>query len=262
MLFSQLPQARQQQVFLFDQSPAVLTTIVGGGAADTFPIYSTVALDRVAFDAADGLIAVETVQNGATGTKSEIQHIDVRDGKVDTENSFTLTFTAADGTRTTGNLLFTATAAQVQTKLQSLSDIGGGNVTVTGGSGVFSVAFSSSLGDVAPLLATHVGKLVSGSTETQGCDGASGCGVAVNEVQRLKVDSTTTGGNGDFTVTMGFQETKALPLNVCASGPNCLDAAIKAAFTDINASGTLVSVTSEAGGLGSSSRALPATSRR
>ena len=234
-------------MFYFDQSPAVLTTIVGGSQADTFPIYSTVALDRVAFDAADGLIAVETVQNGVSMSKPEIQHIDVRDGKVDTENSFTLTFTKADGTTQTTavSLAFTATAKDVQNALQALSDIGVGNVNVTGGSGVFTVTFSSSLGDVAQLLATHVGKLVSGSTQTDGCDGASGCGAAQDEIQHLKIDAAKTGGNGFFTIQMGFQETKALQLNASATD---IANAIKAAFTDINASGTLVSVLTEPGG--------------
>ena len=99
-LFSQLPQARQQQVFFFDQSPAVMTTITGGMSSDTFQVVSTVALDRTAFDASDGLITVSASSTACT------QHIDVRDGKIDGENHFTLTYTTSDRhDETTGVLL-------------------------------------------------------------------------------------------------------------------------------------------------------------
>ena len=210
----ELPQARQQKVFFFDQSPAVLTTILGNDGADVFPIISTTGLDRGAFDASDGLISVSTVHDGVPGSIAEQQHIDLRDGKTDSGDQFRLSL---NGGAQTLAMPFTVDAATLQTNLRNATGIG--TLTVTGGSGVFLVNFPLALGNVALLTATHVGKLVSGSTTQNGCDGLTGCGVAKDEIQHLHIDSTTTGGNGYFTVQLAFQETKALPLNVCASGP-------------------------------------------
>ena len=183
------------------------------------------------------------VHDGVTGSVSEVQHIDLRDGKVDNENSFKLrlgngTFTAA--------MLFTVDATTLESNLRTATGISG--LTVTGGSGVFLVTFPNAQGNVDLLTATHVNKLVSGSTTQNGCDGLTGCGPVQDEIQHLHIDSTTTGGNGYFTVHLGFQETKALQLNVCATGAGCLDEAIKTAFTDIDALHSLLSVTATAGG--------------
>ena len=179
-------------------------------------------------------------------------------------NSFTLTFTAADGTtQTPGTCCSPPRRRRCRPSCRRCPTSAAATSPSPAGA-----ASSPSPSRARSATSPRCSRPTSASssparTTTQGCDGASGCGVAANEVQHLKVDSTTTGGNGYFTVTMGFQETKALPLNVCASGPNCLDAAIKAAFTDINASGTLVSVTAERRRL--RRRVLersPATSRR
>ena len=216
-LFSQLPQARQQKVFYFDESPAVMTSISGGNGDDTFPIVSTVELDRTAFDASDGLIAVTTEQDGVLNTSNEVQHIDVRDGKTDTENSFTLTLNG----ETTGVLPFTASKTAVQNALNALLGVSG--VTVTGGSGVFTVTFPSSMGNVPTLLATHVQKLVDTSTTQQGVLGTT------SEIQHLDV-SGVTGGNGYYTLQLDYQQTKPLPLNASASD---IQAAMRAAFSEL-----------------------------
>ncbi len=198
-------------MFFFDQSPAVMTTITGGMSADTFQVVSTVALDRTAFDAADGLVTVSASSTGLS------QHIDVRDGKTDTENHFSLTFTPTTGSpEQTGYLAFTSTAAQVQAALRLLAGLSG--VTVTGGSGVFNVTFPSSFASVQTLLATHEEKLVNIPTP-------SGAGLQ----QHLDI-SPATGGNGYFTIKLDYQETKPLPLSATASD---VLAAMQAAFTEL-----------------------------
>src|SRR5213078_4026890 len=106
-----LPGARQEKVLFFDQSPVVMTTINGGDGADTIQVVSTAAVDRTAFDASSGLITVVTKTHGHAGTTSTVQHIDVRDGKVDTINHFKLSY----GAGTTGSLAFTINAGDLQT---------------------------------------------------------------------------------------------------------------------------------------------------
>ena len=231
-LFSQLPLPRQQKVFYFDQSPAVITSISGGNGSDTFPIVSTVQLDRASFDAGDGLLTVTTAHDGALGTTNEVQQINVRDGKVDNENSFTLTFNG----HTTGALLFTATATQVQSALNALPGVSG--VLVSGGSGVFTVTFPSSYGNIPPLVATHVQKLVD-TTTTQG--GVLG---TTDEIQHLSV-SGATGGNGYFTIKLDFQETKPIPLSASASD---ILGAIRAAFSELGNTATNIKSVTAAGG--------------
>ena len=211
----QLPKARQEKVLYFDQSPAVMASIVGGAGDDTFPIISTVQLDRSALDSSGGLIAINTKTEGITGTRAEVQHISVRDGKIDSANHFTLTFNG----HTTAARVHRDGDADPERAQRALRRLGG--VTVTGGSGVFDVTFPSSLGNVGQLVATFADKLVDTSTTTQGVLGST------DEVQYVQI-SDITDQNGYFTVKYQFMETQAMSLGVSLAD---FQAAVRKAFT-------------------------------
>ncbi|MFN2611440.1 MAG: hypothetical protein ABR507_11310 [Actinomycetota bacterium] len=233
----QLPATRQRQVFFFDQSPAVMASISGGNGNDTFPILSTVKLDRTAFDASDGLITINTLTQGMLGTVQEKQHINIHDGAIDTTNTFRLTYTDTNGPHTTGLLNFNDGNAALQTALRALPGLSA--VTVTDGSGVFDVTFPNSLGNVNELLATFSNKLVSASTTTPGVQGTT------DEVQFVRVRKNITDSNGFFTVKYKFMETAALPLDVSVAA---FQTAIRNAFTFAGAPTNLTAT--DHGGLG------------
>ncbi|MGZ7036468.1 MAG: hypothetical protein ACXVIQ_14755, partial [Ilumatobacteraceae bacterium] len=230
----QLPEARQAKVIYFDQSPDVMASVIGGNGDDTFPIISTGQIDRSQLDSSGALIAVNTLREGVASTTQEKQHIDIRDGKTDTTNTFTLTFNG----HTTGSLGFNATKTQIQTALNGLPGVSG--VTVNGGSGVFDVTFPASMGNVDQLVATFAGKLVSASTTTQGVTGVT------DEVQFVHI-SDITDGNGYFTVSYQFMETQAMPLNV---GLSAFQDAVRAAFTFAGDTSTTIHVSAHFGGGG------------
>jgi Ca2+-binding RTX toxin-like protein len=211
----QLPKARQEKVLFFDQSPTTMTSIVGGTGNDTFQIVSTAQVDRTQLDASGDLIAVNTLVQGVTNTKSEKQHIDLRDGKVDGTDTFTLSYHGS----TTPSMPFNVDATTLQTRVRTL--VGNAGIVVTGGSGVFDVVFPNTMGDVDQLLATFTGKLVTTTNHQQGVQGS------VDEQQDVHI-SGTTDGNGYFTVKYKFQETTALPLNVTLAA---FQSAVRQAFT-------------------------------
>jgi hypothetical protein len=75
------------------------------------------------------------------------------------------TFTATFGAQTTGAISAAGlTAATLQTALQGLSSIGAGNISVSGGTGVFSITFQGTLGAVNQAkIALNVTSLTGGS---------------------------------------------------------------------------------------------------
>jgi hypothetical protein len=82
-------------------------------------------------------ITLEAVADDAynTGAQNEIQNLALGSP---TAGNFTLTF----GAETTATIAFDASAANIQSALESLNNIGSGNVTVTGdGSGGFDIEF-------------------------------------------------------------------------------------------------------------------------
>lgn len=87
------------------------------------------------------------------GTTEEVQTVTEGGSGL---TSFTLTYAG----QTTGSIVAAATAAQVQTALEALSNIGVGDVTVTGSaSGPYTVTFGGSLANtnVAQMTATPTG---------------------------------------------------------------------------------------------------------
>lgn len=102
----------------------------------------------VAEDLEDVVAAVLT---GAT-TTAEVQTVTITG--TPTSGNFTLTYRS----QTTANIAYNATAATMQTRLNALSTISEGGVTVGGGPGPgtpYTVTFDPELGDVTQMTAAH-----------------------------------------------------------------------------------------------------------
>lgn len=123
----------------------------------------------------DAWIGIEWVPNFAAGLTNTIQDISINGGP--TSGTFTLKL----DTQTTGPIAYNATATAVQSALAALSNVGTGNVSVTGPAG-------------SPYLVTFQGALAATAVDTlvanaSGLSGGLGTSVAVT--------TTTTGGQGD-----------------------------------------------------------------
>jgi len=124
----------------------------------------SITLDLSLFDAnthypggyvPSGMVLGQATSSGLwgpySGTTDEVQTVTITGGP--TGGTFTLTFSG----QTTAAIAYNATAATVQTALQALSNIGAGNVTVTGNAGgPYTVDFVGTLAntDVAQMTAT------------------------------------------------------------------------------------------------------------
>lgn len=141
--------------------------------------------------------------NGEAG-EDEVQQITL--AHAGTVGSFTLTFDE----ETTGPLAFTADASEVESALEGLASIGGGNVAVSGTPGQWTVTFQGALGsqNVAEITAAVVAPHVSVETATQGGP--------INEVQRVGVSASTSLSGGTFTLSFGGYTTGAIAYNASA----------------------------------------------
>lgn len=84
---------------------------------------------------------VTTTTAGVTGTTSEVQTI-----TIDADAG---TFTVTYDEQTTAALAYNVSAAAMESALEALSNLVPGNVTVTLASGVYTLTFANSLGDVS-----------------------------------------------------------------------------------------------------------------
>jgi len=130
--------------------------------------------------------------------------------------NFTITF---DG-QTTGNIAYTAAAGDVQTALEALSNIGAGNVSV---SGAFAIGFTIEF--IGALAATNLPEITA----------ASSLLLDINELQNLAFSAVPDSGN--FTLTFDTKTTTALPFNATAAS---IEAALEA-LTNIGAGNVSVS---------------------
>lgn len=127
------------------------------------------------------------------------------------------TFTLTYGGQTTSDLTFSASAASIQSELESLSTIGTGNVVCTGGpinSVPVAVEFQGTLSstNVGDITATNaLFQTVPSLLVTSNTAGESN----LNEVQVISVDGAT---GGTYTLTYSAQTTAAIPFDSTASG--------------------------------------------
>ena len=141
-----------------------------------------------------------------TGT-NEVQRITI--AGTPAQGTFTLTYSG----QTTTPIAYNATAANVVTALEALSNIGAGDVTGANGplpGTAVNITFTGTLAatDVAAMTADANKLIISITTTTAGS-------AAINEIQRLSVSSTPT--SGTFTLTFGANTTSAIAYNATAA---------------------------------------------
>ena len=185
--------------------------------------YAGTAYDEVAIwtrelSAAD----ITYMYNGGTGRTyplpsgdNEVQRITI--AGTPTQGTFTLTYAG----QTTAPIAYNATAANVVTALEALSNIGTGNVTGANGplpGTAVNITFTGTLAatDVAAMTA-DANKLTTSITTT------TGGSAATNEIQRISTSPTPT--SGTFTLTYGGNTTSAIAYNATAA---TIDAALEA----------------------------------
>ena len=221
-------------------------------AGDTFDItYDGQTTSMIAYDATAGTVqaALEALSNvavddvvvtgsaggpytltfGGTLGNSDLTEItgtagtnEVQTVTIDTDCSngtFTLTYSG----QTTAGIAYDADAATVDAALENLSNIGAGDVTVTGGPGPgtgWIVEFTANLAQTDVAAMTFDGALLGGRdvtiTETQVAV------AAVNEVQTVAIPDNTLGGT--YTLTYSGQTTGTIAYNADAA---TVDAALE-----------------------------------
>ncbi len=129
------------------------------------------------------------------GTGSNEVQVVTLGGTTATGGTFTLTYSG----QTTGNIAYNASAATVDAALEALSNIGAGDVTVTG-TGPWTVEFTGALA------ATNVSLM---TIDVSGLTGGA------NEVQTISTPNNSSGGT--FTLTYGSQTTAAIAYNASAA---------------------------------------------
>lgn len=151
-------------------------------------------------------IHVATLKNGVAGT-NEVQTVTLSGSP--SAGTFTLSY----GTQTTGPIAYNATAADVDTALEALSNIPAGGVTCTGGAlpgSLVTVTFTGALGytDVSQLVINDTGLKVIVTETTPGV-------TATNEVQSISLTGSPHGGTA--TLTYDGQTTSSLAYNASAA---------------------------------------------
>lgn len=137
--------------------------------------------------------------------------------------SFTVTWNG----QTTASIAAAATAAQVQSALEALSNVGAGNVTVTGNAGgPYTVTFQGALAgtDVAAMTTTPTGgtgTVTVATTTAGGTEGGGGLDVAAGLLfSSVKVPNPadTTKDVGAAMLVHGFVKLSKLPFGLNANG--------------------------------------------
>lgn len=136
---------------------------------------------------------VETQTQGSSTTVNEVQTVTLGPPSP-TGGTFTLAFSG----QTTGTIAYNASAATVQTALEALSNIGSGNVAVTGSAGgTWTVTFQGTLA------ATNVAQMT-----------GNGSLLTINEKQRVQIVGAS---GGSFTLTFSGQTTGNIAYNASAA---------------------------------------------
>lgn len=176
----------------------------------------------------DDLPKVESVAKGEVKAREESQRVSDTDG--DSGTTFKLTF---DGQTASALNRDTATAAQVKTALEALSNIDSGDIDVTGATGgPWTVRF-----------------LEDGQYGGQDVPAITGAGIGVNEIQTVTVEGAPEGGN--FKLSFGGQQTANIKHNATgAEVQTALRALPSIADDEISVSGNGPYVCTFAAGLG------------
>lgn len=169
-----------------------------------------------------GKITASGLYGPYSGTTDEVQTVTEGGSGL---TSFTLTYSG----QTTGSIAAAATSATVQTAIEALSNVGAGNVAVTGSAGgPYSVAFGGTLADtnVAQMTSTPTGGTgtVTVATLTAGGADASSDGRQVakgllfSSVRAVRQDGSLAVKVGGSIVVHGFVDPSKLPFPLDANG--------------------------------------------
>lgn len=145
---------------------------------------------------------------GSPTDVNEVQVITLVGGP--TGGTFTLTFSG----QTTAGIAYNASAGTVQTALEALSNIAPGDVAITGSAGgPYTCTFGGVYAGVDVSQMTGSGASLTGGTVTVATTQDSVAGI--NEVERVKITGTATGGtfklifNGETTGTIAYNASPA-----------------------------------------------------
>ena len=192
-------------------------------------------------DGTGGAVSDATVEETTPGVDadSEVQELNLGGA---TKGTFTLTL----GTDTTNSISVDAdaviTAQNIQTALESLSNIGVGNVSVVAnGDGTFSVTFNKNLGNIELLKIApgFTGGEAQITTITEGQEHTAV--IPQNEIQTLDL---TAANAGTFTLSYGGYTTAAIAYNATAAD---IQAAINT-IPDLNGNVTVAEITAPVAG--------------
>lgn len=173
---------------------------------------------------------ISTLQNGSGTGTNETQVVSLLGSP--SGGTFTLTYSG----QTTGNIAYNASAATVQTALEALSNIGSGDVTVTGSAPIWGVEFTGALAATDVSLMTGNGANLTGGSGTITVTQAAAS--PLNEKQTVTLSEGVTGGT--FTLTYSGQTTGNISYAAAAS---TVETALEA-LSNIDA----VAVTGSSGG--------------
>lgn len=182
--FTAFSAANAVMVITVNGSPAGGTFVLGWGDAVTAPLAYNISAAALQ-TALDGLASVPA----ATGGTNEVQTVTITGAP--TGGTFTLTYSGQTTAAINWNAPATG-AGSVQTALQALSNIGAGNVTVTGGPGPatpYVVTFTGTLKDTNVVQMTATGSFTGGTSPAVGVTTTTS-GVAQTP------NITVTGSNG------------------------------------------------------------------
>lgn len=186
--FSAFSAANEVALITVTGSPTGGTFTLEWGDAITSPIAYNASAATVQ-TALDGLSSVPA----ATGGTNEQQTVTVTGGP--TGGTFTLTYSG----QTTAGIAYNAAASAVASALVALSNVGAGNVAVTGSAGgPYTVTFQGTLADTNVVQMTASGASLTGGTSPDVTVATATSGVA--QTQNITV---TGSSGGPWTATFG-----------------------------------------------------------
>lgn len=173
---------------------------------------------------------VTTLQNGNSTGTDERQAVSLLGSP--SGGTFTLTYAG----QTTAAIAYNAAAATVQAALEALSNIGGGDVVVSGSAPIWGIDFAGALAAQDVPLITGDGSNLTGGVGT--IETTQSAAAPINEKQTVSLSPGVTGGT--FTLTYAGQTTAAISSSAAAA---TVETAVEA-LSNLDA----VSVTGSSGG--------------
>lgn len=183
-------------------------TFVGALAMAVNTLDPTVYDLSGALSSNQDLVSVAVIQEGSNSGVNEVQTVTLANGP--TAGTFTLTFQG----QTTAGIAYNATTATVTSALEALSNIGVGDVAVTGSTGgPYTVTFQGALASTDVLQMSGSAASLTGSSVNSSTTQAAVSGQ--NEQETVVLTGSPTGGT--FTLTFNSETTSGIAYNATAA---------------------------------------------